>query len=221
MAQEGKPWDRMAFCYSHDHMFLTLFLMQRYLIDARKRVRNLCSGLYARDAEADSRGVLRTVMRPRIPIRITNVHSARRGGSDSGYVAAALADSGADATFITRKAADWIGIDLDALDKADVATPFGRFKVHRTPVRVAVLYRGRGVGPGKVPASIPEKDIVRLGNRPYIVMGRSNVFDQYSVEFDDYRQILTMKRTAPGQASPAGADAAPWREAVVENLAQF
>ena len=47
MAQEGRPWDRMAFC---------------------------C----AKDAEVDSRGALRTVLRPRIPIRITNVRSARR-----------------------------------------------------------------------------------------------------------------------------------------------
>ena len=163
---------------------------------------------HAGDAEVDSRGVLRTVMRPRIPIRITNVHSARRGGSDRGYGAAALADSGADATFITREVADVIGIDLDAVDKTELATPFGRFKVYRTLVCIAVLYRGRRVGLGKVPASIPEKDTIRLGNRPFIVVGRSNVFNQYSVKFDDYRQILTMERIARGQAPPAGADAA-------------
>ena len=163
---------------------------------------------YARDAEVDSRGVLRTVLRPRILIRIANVRSAGRGGSDSGYGAAALADSGADATFITREAADLIGIDLDAVDKTELATPFGRFKVYCTLVRIAVLYRGRRVGLGKVPASIPEKDTIRLGNRPFIVVGRSNVFNQYSIKFDDYRQILTMERIARGQAPPAGADAA-------------
>ena len=31
--------------YSHEHKFLTLFLMHRRLIDAYKRVRNLCSRL--------------------------------------------------------------------------------------------------------------------------------------------------------------------------------
>ena len=106
---------------------------------------------YARDAEVDSGGVLRTAMRPRIPIRITNVHSARRGGPDSGYEAAALADSGADATFITREAADWIGIDLDAIDKTELTAPFGRFKVYRTLACIEILYKGRRIGLGKVP----------------------------------------------------------------------
>ena len=51
---------------------------------------------YTKDVDVDIKGNPRTVMRPRIPIRITNVRSARRGGSDRGYGAAALADSGAD-----------------------------------------------------------------------------------------------------------------------------
>ena len=51
---------------------------------------------YTNDYEADDKGIPRTVMRPRIPIRISNVRSAGRGGSDSGYWAEALADSGAD-----------------------------------------------------------------------------------------------------------------------------
>ena len=89
-----------------------------------------------------------------------------------------------------------IGINLDALDKAELATPFGRFKVYRTLVCIAVLYKGRRVDLGKVPASIPEKDMVQLGNRPYIVIGRSSVFSQYTMKFDDYRQTLTMERTA-------------------------
>ena len=89
-----------------------------------------------------------------------------------------------------------IGINLDALDKAELATPFGRFKVYRTLVCIAVLYKGRRVDLGKVPASIPEKDMVQLGNRPYIVVGRSSVFSQYTMKFDDYRQTLTMERTA-------------------------
>ena len=135
-------------------------------------------------------------MRPRIPIRTTNVRSARRGGSDSGCGAMALADSGADHSFITGEAADWIGIDLDAIAKTELATPFGRFKVYRTLVRIEILYKGRRIELGKVPASIPERDIVQLGNRPFIVVGRSNVFIQYSVKFDDYRQTLTMERTA-------------------------
>ncbi len=59
---------------------------------------------YAKDYEADDRGIPRAVMRPRIPIRIANARSARRGGSDSACGAMALADSGADHTFITRKA---------------------------------------------------------------------------------------------------------------------
>ena len=151
---------------------------------------------YAKDVDVGRKGIPHTVMRPRIPIRITNVHSAKRGGSDSGYGAEALADSGADFTFITREVSDSIGINLDALNKVELATPFGWFEVYRTLVRIAVLYKGQRVDLGKVLASIPEKDIVQLGNRPFIVVGRSNVFSQYSIKFDDYRQILTMKRTA-------------------------
>ena len=151
---------------------------------------------YVRDIDAGDKGVPRTVMRPRIPIRITNVRSARRGGSDSGYYAEALADSGSDHAFITRKAANAIDINLDALATTELVTPFGRFKVYRTLVCLAVLYGGRRVDLGKVPASIPEKDMVQLGNRPYVVVGRSSVFSQYTMKFDDYRQTLTMERTA-------------------------
>ena len=39
------PPDTSPRPYSHEHMSLTLFLLHRRLIDARKRVRNLCSGL--------------------------------------------------------------------------------------------------------------------------------------------------------------------------------
>ena len=122
--------------------------------------------------------------------------------------AAALADSGADHTFITRKAADWIGIGLDAIAKTELATPFGGFMVYRTLVRIAILYKGRRIDLGKVLASIPEKDIVQLGNWPFIVVGRSNVFNQYSVKFDDYRQILAPEKTAPGRDPPASAGTA-------------
>ena len=106
-----------------------------------------------------------------------------------------------------RRPADWIGIGRGTV-KPELATPFGRFKVRRTLACIGILCKGRSVSLGKVPAFIPEKDIVQLGNRPYIVIGRSNVFNQYSVKFDDYRQILTMERIAHGQAPPAGADAA-------------
>lgn len=150
---------------------------------------------YATDIDAVGKGVQRTVMRPRIPIRISNVRSAKRGGSDSGYIAEALADSGADSTFITRKAADWININLDALGKKELTTPFGRFEVYHTLVRIEVIYKGRRIDLGKTPASIPKKDTIQLGSRPYIVAGRSNIFDQYSMKFDDYGQILTMERT--------------------------
>ena len=74
-----------------------------------------------------------------------------------------------------RKPTDWIGIDLDTVDKSELATPFGRFKVHRTLACIGILCKGRNVSLGKVHASIPEKDIVQRGNRPYIVIGRSNV----------------------------------------------
>ena len=74
-----------------------------------------------------------------------------------------------------RKSADWIGIDLDTVDKSELATPFGRFKVRRTLACIGILCKGRNVSLGKVHASIPEKDIVQRGNRPYIVIGRPNV----------------------------------------------
>ena len=151
---------------------------------------------YFKDVDVDGRGVPRTVMRPRIPIRISNVRPAKQGGSDGGYMVEALADSGADTTFITREAADRIGIDLDALNKVKLTTPFGRFGVYRTLVRIEVIYRGRRIDLGKTPASSPEKDTMRLGGRPFIVAGRSNIFSQYTIKFDDYREILTMKRIA-------------------------
>ena len=58
---------------------------------------------YFKDVDADGRGVPRTVMRPRIPIRISNVRPAKRGGSDGGYWAEALADSGAGAMSRPRR----------------------------------------------------------------------------------------------------------------------
>ena len=98
--------------------------------------------------------------------------------------------------FITRKVSDWIDIDLDALNKAELATPFGMFEVYRTLVRIEAIYKGRRIDLGKTPASIPKKDVIQLGNRPFIIAGRSNIFSQYSTKFDDYRQILTMEKIA-------------------------
>ena len=63
-------------------------------------------------------------------------------------------------------------------------------------MRIEILYKGLRIDLGKVLASIPERDMVQLGNRPYVVAGRSSVFSQYTMKFDDYRQTLTMERTA-------------------------
>ena len=149
---------------------------------------------YAGDADVDGNGVSRITMRPRIPIRISNVRPARRGGSDSGYAASALADSGADTSFITREAADAINLDFGALQKVYMVTPFGRFEARRALVRMEVVHSGQRIALGKMPATVPLKDVAVLGSRPFIVAGRSNIFSQYTMKFDDGRQILTMER---------------------------
>ena len=149
---------------------------------------------YAKDFDVGTKGMPHVVMRPRIPIRISNVRPARRGGSDSGYAADALADSGADASLITREAADAIGIDFAALQKVYMVTPFGRFEARRALVRIEVVHKGRRIDPGKMPATVPIKDVAGLGSHPFIVAGRSNIFSQYTIKFDDSRQILVMKR---------------------------
>ena len=149
---------------------------------------------YAKDADVDDKGISRMTMRPRIPIRISNVRPARRGGSDSSYAAEALADSGADTSLITREAADAINIDFGALPKLYMVAPFGRFEARRALVLVDIVHKGQRVGLGKTPATVPIKDVAGLGSRPFIVAGRSNIFNQYTVKFDDSREILTMER---------------------------
>lgn len=153
---------------------------------------------YTKDFHVDHRGVLSTVMRPRIPIRISNLRPARQGGSDFGYTDDALADSGADTTFIAREVADAINIDFDASMVTSMVTPFGEFEVYHTFVRIEVLYKGQRIDLGKIPARVPEKDMATLGNRPFVVAGRSKIFSQYSMKFDDYKQVLVLERTGPG-----------------------
>ena len=149
---------------------------------------------YAKDADVDDKGISRMTMRPRIPIRISNIRPARRGGSDSSYAAEALADSGADTSLITREAADAINIDFGALPTVYMVTPFGKFEARRARVLVEVVHKGQRIGLGKTPATVPLKDVAGLGSRPFIVAGRSNIFSQYTMKFDDSRQILVMKR---------------------------
>ena len=110
-----------------------------------------------------------------------------------------MADSGADTTLITRKAAEWINVKLGALSKDAIVTPFGKFEAYHALVRIDVLYKGRRVDLGKTPVRIPEKDTAELGHRPFIIAGRSNIFDQYLMKFDGYGQTLTMERMAAGQ----------------------
>ena len=149
---------------------------------------------YVQDTDVDDKGMPHMVMRPRIPIRISNVRPARRGGSDCSYAAEALADSGADASFITREAADHIGINFGALPMVYMVTPFGKFEARRALVRMEVVHKGQRIDLGKTPATVPIKDVAGLGGRPFIVAGRSNIFSQYTMKFDDSRQILVMKR---------------------------
>ena len=156
---------------------------------------------YAKDYDVGNNGMPHAVMRPRIPIRITNVHPARRGGSDLGYAANALADSGADISLITREAADFINIDFDALPKVSMVTPFGKFEARRAIVHIEIVYNGRRIDLGKMPATVPVKDVAGLGNLPFIVAGRSNIFSQYTMKFDDSRQVLVMEK-AGQEADP-------------------
>lgn len=112
---------------------------------------------YAVDFRADAKGVPQTVMRPRLPIRISNVLPARQGGSDRGYAADALPDSGADITFITREAAEFINIDFDNLSKTVITTPLGEFETYRTFVRLEVVHDGRRIDLGKPPPQFPKR----------------------------------------------------------------
>lgn len=157
---------------------------------------------YVKDCHVDDKGNARTVLRPRIPIRISNIRPAKRGGSDQGYAAEALADSGADTTLITREAAERIGIDFGTLRKMPMVTPFGKFEVYRTFVRIEVLYKGRRIDLGKILVGIPEKDVAKLGNRPFIAAGRLKIFSQYSMKFDDYKQVLVLEKTGQGTCPP-------------------
>ena len=113
-----------------------------------------------------------------------------------------MADSGADATFIAREVADAINIDFDTLAVSSMVTPFGEFEVYRTLVHIEVLYKGRRIDLGKIPARVPEKDVVKLGNSPFVVAGRSKIFSQYSMKFDDYKQVVVLERTGQGADPP-------------------
>lgn len=75
-----------------------------------------------------------------------------------------------------------------------MVTPFGKFEARRALVRIEVVHKGRRIDPGKMPATVPIKDVAGLGSHPFIVAGRSNIFSQYTMKFDDSRQILVMKR---------------------------
>ena len=112
---------------------------------------------YAKNFDVGDKGMPHAVMRPRIPIRITNVRPARRGGSDSGYAAHALADSGADISLITREAADFNNIDFDALPKVSMMTPFGRFEASRAIVHIEIVYNGRRIDLGRCLPRFPSK----------------------------------------------------------------
>ena len=76
-----------------------------------------------------------------------------------------------------------------------MVTPLGKFEARRAIVRTGVAHKGQRIDLGRTPATVPVKDVAGLGSRPFIVAGRSSIFSQYTVKFDDSRQALAMERS--------------------------
>ncbi len=109
------------------------------------------------------------------------------------FRARALVDSGADICFIPRSVADVLRLDTDERSKIAIVGAGGMFAAYRSNMHLEMLYEGKRVCIGMVKVAFPEDDPPGVELEKSILIGRSGLFTQYKVTFNDVQKTIELE----------------------------
>ena len=138
-----------------------------------------------------------TVPRPKIEVIFRKYSEAKDLETNPEFRTHGLVDSGADTAFLPRQIAEVLKLDLKEEDKKKSKSASEEFWTYRTKVYLEIMYNGRKVPVGIIDVSIPEKPTQMGDVEKMVLLGRSGLFDQYEVIFNESAKSLTFKKVYP------------------------
>ena len=103
-----------------------------------------------------------------------------------------LLDTGADITYIPKRIADIIDLDLKVDTLKETMSASGSFKTFRTCAHMELPYKKKRISIGYVNIAVSDKP---LGNdEDRILLGRDGVFSKYEITFNESDKKITMKK---------------------------
>ena len=103
-----------------------------------------------------------------------------------------LLDSGADITYIPKKIADLIKLNLDRSTLKETTSASGSFKTFRNCVYIELVFKKTRIPIGYVDIAISDSQI---GNdEDKILLGRNGIFKEYEITFYESDKKIGMKK---------------------------
>ncbi len=131
--------------------------------------------------------------RPRIDVIFRKLSKPPDPLTNPEFRARALVDSGADICFIPKAVADVLRLDTDEKSKKAIIGAGGVFTAYRSNMHLEMLYERKRVRIGMVEVAFPEDDPPGVEPERSILIGRSGLFTQYKVTFNDRQKIIELE----------------------------
>ena len=131
--------------------------------------------------------------RPRIDVVFRKSSKPPDPLTNPEFRARALVDSGADICFIPKAVADVLQLDTDKKSKKTTIGAGGVFTAYRPNIHLEMLYERKRIRIGMVEVAFPEDDLPGVEPERSILIGRSGLFTQYKVTFNDRQKTIELE----------------------------
>ncbi len=148
---------------------------------------------YHTDMFKNSAGERVPVKRPRIEVYLRRYSEKADPENNPEFRAFALVDSGADICHVPRQIADILKLELDPATRKQSVGAGGKFWTYRTKMYLEILNKGRRVDVTMVDVVVTETDPDGVDPIVNILLGRSGLFDNFEITFNDPGQYLIFK----------------------------
>lgn len=135
-----------------------------------------------------------SIPRPKIEVIFRKYSEAQDRDSNPEFRTHGLVDSGADTSFLPRQIAEILQLELKEEDKKKSKSASEEFWTYRTKVHLEIMYNGRKIPVGMVDVSVPEKPALSGDVNKMVLLGRSCIFNQYEITFNDDAKVVNFKK---------------------------
>jgi hypothetical protein len=134
------------------------------------------------------------VPRPKIEVIFRKYSDAKDSETNPEFRIFGLVDSGADISYIPRQIAEILKLNLDESTKKESKSASESFWTFKTQVHLEIIYESRKIPVGIIDVLVPEKYDLGEDIEKKVLLGRSGLFNHYSITFNEDTKNLVLKK---------------------------